>query len=54
MDINDQFDGIIKDVHQFANDIAEQRLQIKIHQVGRGPENGGKMRRNLIRKRCGV
>ena len=42
MDINDLFDGIMKSINQFADEIAEQRLQEKMQEIGRGPENGGK------------
>ena len=42
MDINDLFDGIMKSINQFADEIAEQRLQEKMLETGRGPENGGK------------
>jgi hypothetical protein len=42
MDINDLFDGIMKSINQFADEIAEQRLQEKMQDTGRGPENGGK------------
>ncbi len=42
MDINDLFDGIMKSINQFAFDAAEQRLQEKIQESGRGPENGAK------------
>jgi hypothetical protein len=41
MDINDLFDGIMKSINQFADEIAEQRLQEKMQESGRGPENGG-------------
>ncbi|MDA0787876.1 MAG: hypothetical protein O2780_00295 [Proteobacteria bacterium] len=41
MDINDLFDGIMKSTNQFADEIAEQRLQEKKQETGRGPENGG-------------
>ena len=40
MDINDLFDGIMKSINQFADEIAEQRLQEKMQDTGRGPENG--------------
>lgn len=45
MDINDLFDVIMKSINQFADEIAEQRLQEKMQETGRGPENGGKTRR---------
>lgn len=45
MDINDLFEGIMKSINQFAAEIAEQRLQEKMQDTGRGPENGGKTRR---------
>jgi hypothetical protein len=38
MDINDLFDGIMKSINQFADEIAEQRLQEKMQESGRGPE----------------
>jgi hypothetical protein len=47
MDINDLFDGIMKSINQFADEIAEQRLQEKMQESGRGPENGGKNAENL-------
>ena len=47
MDINDLFDGIMKSINQFADEIAEQRLQEKMQDTGRGPENGGKNAENL-------
>ncbi|WP_240193625.1 hypothetical protein [Desulfobulbus alkaliphilus] len=42
MDINELFDGIMKSINQFADEIAEQRLQEKMQETGQGPENGGK------------
>lgn len=42
MDINDLFDGIMKGVNQFADEIAEQRLQEKMQESGGCLENGGK------------
>nr|WP_281720564.1 hypothetical protein [Nitrosomonas nitrosa] len=50
MDINDLFDGIMKSINQFADEIAEQRLQEKMQDTGRGPENGGKNAENLEAK----
>jgi len=61
MDINDLFDGIMKSINQFADEIAEQRLQEKtclrqvqrgrqVQQTGRGPENGGKNAENFEAK----
>lgn len=47
MDINDPFDGIMKSINQFADEIAEQRLQEKMQDTGRGPENEGKNAENL-------
>lgn len=40
MDINDLFDGIMKSINQFADEIAEQRLQEIMQDTGRGPKNG--------------
>jgi len=34
MDINDLFDGIMKSINQFADEIAEQRLQEKMQDNG--------------------
>ncbi|NLW80376.1 MAG: hypothetical protein GXY42_01700 [Desulfovibrionales bacterium] len=50
MDINDLFDGIMKSINQFAFDPAEQRLQEKMQDTGRGPENGGKNAENFEAK----
>lgn len=61
MDINDLFDGIMKSINQFADEIAEQRLQEKtclsqvqrgrqVQDTGRGPENGGKNAENFEAK----
>ncbi len=47
MDIKDLFDGIMKSINQFADEIAEQRLQEKMQKSGRGPENGGKNAENF-------
>lgn len=54
MDINDLFDGIMKSINQFADEIAEQRVQEKIQETGRGPENEVRMRRISRRKRSGI
>jgi hypothetical protein len=50
MDINDLFEGIMKVIYQFADEIAEQRLQEKMQQTGRGPENRGKNAENFEAK----
>ncbi len=50
MDINDLFDGIMKSINHFAFDAAEQRLQEKMQDTGRGPENGGKNAENFETK----
>jgi hypothetical protein len=50
MDINDLFDGIMKNINQFADEIAEQRLQEKMQDTGRGPENGGENAENFEAK----
>jgi hypothetical protein len=50
MDINDLFDGIMKSINQFADEIAEQRLQEKMQETGRGPENGGNYAENFEAK----
>ena len=50
MAINDLFDGIMKSINQFADEIAEQRLQEKMQETGRGPENEGKNAENFEAK----
>ncbi|MCG3170447.1 MAG: hypothetical protein CALGDGBN_01997 [Pseudomonadales bacterium] len=50
MDINDLFDGIMKSINQFADEIAEQQLQEKMQESGRGPENGGENAENFEAK----
>lgn len=50
MDINDLFDGIMKSINQFADEIAEQRLQEKMQDTGRGQEFGGKNAENFEAK----
>ena len=50
MDINDLFDAIMKSINQFADEIAEQRLQEKMQESGQGPENGGKNPQNFQAK----
>ena len=50
MDNNDLFDGTMKSINQFADEIAEQRLQEKMQESGRGPENGGKNAENFEAK----
>jgi len=50
MDISDLFDGIMKRINQFAFDHAEQRLQEKMQDTGRGLENGGKNAENFEAK----
>jgi hypothetical protein len=47
MDTNDLFDGIMKSINQIADEIAEQRLQKKMQETGRGPENGGENAENF-------
>ncbi len=51
MDINDLFDGIMKSINQFADEITEQRLQEKMQETGRGQENGGKNAENFEAKK---
>jgi hypothetical protein len=40
----------MKNINQFAFDPAEQRLQEKMQESGRGPENGGKNTENFEAK----
>ncbi len=54
MDINDLFDGIMKSINQFADEIAEQRLQEKFRSPDEVRRMGGRMRRILRRKSSGV
>ncbi len=55
MDINDLYDGIVKSINQFADEIAEQRLQEKITNRTRSGELGGlRMRRVSRLKRSAV
>jgi len=50
MDINDLFDGIMKGINQFADEIAEQRLQEKMQGTGRGSEDEGENAENFEAK----
>jgi len=54
MDINDLFDGIMKSINQFADEIAEQRLQEKCRTPDEVRRMRGRMRRISRRKRSGV
>ncbi len=54
MDINDLFDGIMKSINQFADEIAEQRLQKKCRRPDEVRRMRGRMRRILRRKRSGA
>ncbi|WP_430754838.1 hypothetical protein [Magnetovirga frankeli] len=55
MDINDLFDGIMKRINQFADEIAEQqRLRKKCMSPDEVRRMGVRMRRILRRKRSGV
>jgi len=38
MGINELFDGIVKVVERFAEELAEQKLQEKMSRTGRGPK----------------
>jgi len=40
----------MKSINQFADEIAEQRLQEKMQETGRGPENEGKNTENFEAK----
>jgi hypothetical protein len=40
----------MKSINQFADEIAEQRLQEKMQDTGRGPENGGENAENFEAK----
>jgi len=40
----------MKSINQFTFDAAEQRLQEKMQETGRGPENGGKNAENFEAK----
>ena len=54
MDINDLFDGIMKSINQFADEIAEQRLQEKMRTPDEVRRIEVRMRRISKRKRSGV
>jgi len=54
VDINDLFDGIMKSINQFADEIAEQRLQEKNRKPDEVQRIGVRMRRISRRKRSGV
>jgi len=54
MAINDLFDGIMKSINQFADEIAEQRLQEKCRTPDEVRRMRGRMRRISRRKRSGV
>jgi hypothetical protein len=55
MDINDLFDGIMKSINRFADEIVEQRLQEKMQKTGRSPEKEGKNLENFQpREKLGV
>ena len=51
MDINDLFDGIMKSINIFADEIAEQWLLGKTQETGPGPENGMGVRIRRISRR---
>ena len=42
MDIHDLFDGIMKGINLFADEIAQRRQQEKMQEAGRGPDGGGR------------
>jgi hypothetical protein len=54
MDINALFDGIMKNINQFSDDIAEQRLQEKCRKPDEVRRMEVRMRRILKRKRSDV
>lgn len=47
MGINNLCDGIMKSINEFADEIAEQRLQEKLLGTGRGPGNWSENGENL-------
>ena len=42
MDINDLFEGVMKIISQFADEIVEERIQKQMQETGRGIEPEGK------------
>ncbi|MDH4203884.1 MAG: hypothetical protein OEV87_13465 [Phycisphaerae bacterium] len=46
MDINELFEGIMKAINQYTDDIVGERMQPKILATGQGPENGRKNSEN--------
>ena len=47
MDINDLFEGVLKVINKFADEVAEQRAKEKMPLSGRGPEGKGENAENL-------
>ena len=47
MDINDLFEGIMKVINQFADEVAAERVQEKMPVTGRGAENEGEKTENF-------
>lgn len=47
MDINDLFEGVWKAVNQYADEIAAERMQLQMSQIGRAPETERKNSENL-------
>lgn len=51
MDINGLFEGVMKIISQFADEIVEERIQKQMQESGRGLEPGGKRTDNFQAKR---
>jgi hypothetical protein len=47
LDINGLFDGIMKVISQFADEVAVERAHDKMPVTGRGPENEGEKTENF-------
>jgi hypothetical protein len=51
MGINDLFEGVMKIISQFADEIVEERIQKQMQETGRGLEPEGKKTENFQAKR---
>ena len=51
MDINGLFEGVMKIISQFADEIVEERIQKQMQESGRGLEPEGKKTENFQAKR---
>ena len=47
MDINGLFEGIMKAINQYADEIVAERMRLEMSQLGRGSESKGKDSENF-------